>query len=152
MKRNLILMSVLFAGSMIVNDGFGAKGSKARRNFQAGSMNSPMMERQPSRDASSNTHNTPILQQPQTPAQTQNTPQSQPTGDTQPADTPLNNVADGSTPRVVYGLPDPEEGNDVMRRSTSTSPVVGGGDIFQNLDGHQGVSGEPYGEYPNSPK
>lgn len=154
MKRNLILMSALFAGSMIVNDGFGGfKGSgKARGNSQAvssSSTHSPMEERRPARDASSNTPNTPMLQQ--TPAQTQNTQQSQPVGDTQPADIPLNNVGGGSTSASVHGLPIPEEDDDVMRRSHSTPPVVGGGDIFQNLDGHQDVSEEPYVEYPNSP-
>lgn len=147
-------MSVLFAGSMIVNDGVGAWGGKARGNSQAVStvsMNSPMMERQPSRDASSNTPNTPmVIQNPASETQ-QGVPQSQPTGDTQSADTPLNNVEGGSTFTGGHGLHIPEENNDVMGRSYSTPPVVGGGDIFQNLDGHQDVSAEPYVECPNSP-
>lgn len=148
MKKNLILMSALFAGLMIVNDGVGAKGSKARRNFQAVSnvsTNSVMVERQPSR-ASSNTPNTPMVEQDHAPVQTQNVPQNQPTGNTQPS-----NVGSGSTPRVVHGLPVPEEDNDVMGRSNSTSPVVGS-DIFSNLDGYQDVSEEPYiVECPDSP-
>ena len=113
MKKNLILISALFAGSMIVNDGFGS--TILRKKSQISDVNPA-----------------PMLQQPQTPAQAQNTQQSQPTGNTQSADIPLNNVEGGSTFTGGHGLYIPEEDdNDVMERN---------GDVNSHGD-HKGFGG-----------
>lgn len=124
MKKSLILMTVLFAGSMIVNDGFCIK-----INFSEDvDVTTPM---DPARDASPNTLNTPmVIQKPASEAQ-QGVPQSQPTGNTHSADTPLNNVGGVSTFTGGRGLHIPEEYDDVME---------GNGDVNSHGD-HQGFGG-----------